>query len=1127
MSLLKKLLDLGKPDESEGVRKANEFISQIETLIKKNNRVLISCGLPVPERLSDFSYEIERQADKNTFSLNFTLPRFDLPSWITLRFRPSEYCIWVGQPEHLNTRLHYLNRKDELLHELVETHFPRKDIQVGWATGDPYLLYKDLSRQKAVVPHVQRFEISKEPLFELAYHQHHSEKLKSARIWTADEIKDYEMRLLTFLTLIDGYLNRGETEKSHIYTGELQTVYSILPDELWKKLPPADFDKPREENNSGFYPDFYPENYTCVKIIPDCPVKPALMKQFFENLCGLGNTIIFTLVALDNTISFELSYAPQDAALVEQQLILHFPAFTVIEQAYREFDNDYGDSIYFPQKPYSSLKIMSDFHLDPYNQFCDVLSAALDSSHEARFEVWCRPFSISDTQTVTSFFEGRYYSQEYINQNLNCPNEEWRKDTYKLFQKKTPAWWVCIKLWAIGEYPGVKHIVGGLRNALKQYENLDQGWKHTERHQGNLVSVDELISLAHFPTMDLACDRLELATMKTKLPPSLYAHGGTQIGVSEARGKKQIVFLPEEIRDRHIYVVGKSGTGKSTLVETIARADIEVGLGVTVIDPHGDMIRHLMDSMPEHRLKDCIYFSPKHSPVSLDILAAKTEQEIDLLTDDLVTMFRRTSESWGDKMQAILQMTFQTLLRVPGSSFVDITPLLTDKHYRSQILAKMHHPQLVSFWENRYDVRQAEPILIRMDRLTTSNALRSVLTQHDHSVNFYDVIRQGKIFLADISKGDLGESTSHLLGSIIVSQIQLAVMRQAQLSVEQRVPFSLFVDEVQNFTTGTFSTILSEARKYKLHLTIAHQFVSQLPQEIQKAIFGNVGTMVFFSMSPDDLGAARYELGTYEPADVANLPKFHALCRPSTAARDTFSFTTIPPGNIQKENAGQKRTSIINSTQMQFGQRARQIGNDRPTLDEKVEVVSPPPKEVVDLNPNPNNQTHRYLQTLVKRIGESKGFIATIEKEVFGGIGKIDVALESETRKIACEISVTNDPAYEVQNIQKCLTAGYCPVILISADKRHLRKIKLRSQKNLSAEQLTNVYFLEPETFHLFLESLSDEDLTNPVVESDKIKGYKVNLKFKEPAETETKERKQTILALMREVDQRKEKNGN
>ncbi len=434
----------------------------------------------------------------------------------------------------------------------------------------------------------------------------------------------------------------------------------------------------------------------------------------------------------------------------------------------------------------------------------------------------------------------------------------------------------------------------------------------------SLCDADELAGLAHFPVTDLPLARLEKLNMKNVAPPRLYTTGTALIGEHRGGRGGQVlpVTLPDEVRDRHLYIVGKSGTGKSTLIETIARRDIAAGGGVAVIDPHGDLISRLLETMPAKRVSDCILFSPKQCPVSLEILTAENEHEIDLLSDDLITMFRRTSESWGDKMQAILQMAFQTLLRVPGSSFTDITPLLTDENFRHRILSRINHPQLAAFWENRYDVRQAEPILIRMDRLTTSGTLRKVLTQTKNSLNFYDVISESKILLADLSKGFLGESTSHLLGSIIVSQIQLAAMRQGQLPAEQRIPFSLFVDEVQNFTTSAFTTILSEARKQKLRLTIAHQFVSQLPGDIQKAVFGNVGTLIFFALSPDDLGAARHELGTFEAADVANLPKYHALCRPVTAARDTFSFSTDPPAPVTGKDFTQL---IIEQTRREYG----------------------------------------------------------------------------------------------------------------------------------------------------------------------------------------------------------------
>jgi hypothetical protein len=185
-----------------------------------------------------------------------------------------------------------------------------------------------------------------------------------------------------------------------------------------------------------------------------------------------------------------------------------------------------------------------------------------------------------------------------------------------------------------------------------------------------------------------------------------------------------------------------------------------------------------------------------------------------------------------------------------------------------------------------------------------------------------------------------------------------------------------------------------------------------------------------------------------------------------------------------------------------------------------VENLLPSKKEITGSD---QDQTHEYLQKLVKRIGENNGYVATIEKHVFGGVGKIDVALESDGRKIACEISVTNDPEYEVQNIQKCLSAGYSPVIMISADVSHLQKIKHRSQKNLGEAQLAYVHFLEPEVFHGFLESLSDKSSADVLT---KVKGYKVHVKYKESSVEEKREQNRTILTLLKDVDRRRESDG-
>ena len=1094
----------------------------------------------MPEQ-GEMFYEVKTMDDGSDY-LTITLPEFTFPHYITLRLYYDRYCTVVGSKQTIEDIAEGLADGNPIYYFL---ELRANEITVGWTNREPYASlkpYSEISKTAFFSNHsvdsmVETF--SKE--FYLASPlEAYLERSLFVPPWSMEETQYYEERLQTFIKLTDHYYENAFPKLADHYRDSRKTAVKILPDEVWRTLPSF--------NYGVFAPASSP---VTVKIIPQPETRPALMRQFFESLSNLKNFFAFAINATGGAVSFELQYEAEDASLFERQIALHFPDYEVIQTEPFLEDHSPSPTIFpshfIPLHGYSHLKTINEFHIDPYRHICEVFNTVLDRSEHARFEIFCKPLPVAAVNVMIDYFKGDNHTFRKEFGVVNYPDEEWSKDTLKAFQKKLPAWGVIVT-WSYTGYEDHDFVLNSFKTALRQYETVEQQWQQTYYENWNIISLDELVSLAHFPTQDLNCDRLELSSMKAKLPPPLYTTGQTRIGTSEVRGQRAAVYLPEEVRDRHVYMVGKSGTGKSTLLETIIRADIEAGRGAAIIDPHGDMIRHLMEAMPEHRIDDCIYFSPKHSPVSLEILAADTEYEIDLLTDDLVMMFRRTSESWGDKMQAILQMTFQTLLRVPGSSFTDVTPLLTDKAFRAQILSKINHPQLQSFWENRYDARQAEPILIRMDRLSTSSALRGVLTQHKNSLNFYDVIRQGKIFLADVSKGDVGESTSHLLGSIIVSQIQLASMRQAQLPPCKRVPFSLFVDEVQNFTTGAFSTILSEARKYKLRLTVAHQFVSQLPADIQKAIFGNVGTLVFFGMSPDDLGAARYELGTYEPSDVANLPKYHALCRPSTAARDTFSFATLAPTNAtQKEEAERKRVAIIDCTQKRFASPpvSFKVQETEPqaVCADKAENISPvgfpveepapvqaselsaipavaPPEEPVpektktisaddpaeespvfaaalpqksEASTDGASQQHRYLQSLVKRMAESRGFLATVEKEVFGGAGRVDVALENETRKIACEISVTNEPAYELQNIRKCLAAEFSPVVVISADARHLDKIRRLAEENLSEDEFSKTMFFSPEEFHSWIENLE----IDAAGKEEKVKGFRVNVKLK------------------------------
>jgi hypothetical protein len=894
----------------------NEVKKELDPIIATETATLKSLQIPLPREIKTLSMKSD--------GLIFT--EFELPPHITFPFIEG----------HNNHRVHY---NFEWLHKVYSCFFitgEKKEIDLvrddflkngllyvtkkyegEWFNRNPYAFYYHLNelpnklKNKWIGTYHDYQMRPKDWIFSTL------EKIS----YDTQQLEDILQRM-TYCTDIAGDF-WGFKDKLFLETPIPKSDY--FKEELWREIPVPQW-------------DFLSLQCT-FKILPSEKTAPSqLYAQFFDSIRAVQSPIEWEIQATPDEITYFLTCAKDDAEIIKRQFELYFPTASITEQTtYIErplFDNE-NDVFFTRLAPTSGivekLKNVSDFVIEPYQQLFDIIAKEPNQCVSITFTI--TPFAAESLSLMCNLLEG---SKDYKSADGSLSVRE----RIKRLEGKQSAWALKAEI-AAGNNSISKKITSQFFNQYTERQNTTFTPEEQNRHDTAhyIVSNNELSALVRFPTSELVADRLETVSMKSKLPPQLYTFGSTLIGTSEARGQIQNVCLPEEVRDRHLYIVGKSGTGKSTLIEQIALNDMRDGMGVAVIDPHGDMIQNLIKWMPPHRVDDCILFSPKNCPLSLEILAADNEHEIDLLSDDLITMFRRTSEAWGDKMQAILQMTFQTLLRVPGSSFTDITRLLTDEHFRATTLSKIKHPQLTNFWQHRFDMRQAEPILIRMDRLTISQTLRTVLTQHPRSVNFSDVITEGKILLVDLSKGHLGESTSHLLGSIIVSQIQLAAMRQAHLPSEQRAPFSLFVDEVQNFITGAFSTILSEARKYKLRLTVAHQFVSQLPTDIQKALFGNVGTMIFFGMSPDDLGAARHELGQFEPSDIANLPKYQALCRPATAAKDTFSFKTIPP--VSRLSEKDFTPIIIEKTQREYGKTEPEAIETKKAIQSPTERTTP------------------------------------------------------------------------------------------------------------------------------------------------------------------------------------------
>jgi hypothetical protein len=335
-----------------------------------------------------------------------------------------------------------------------------------------------------------------------------------------------------------------------------------------------------------------------------------------------------------------------------------------------------------------------------------------------------------------------------------------------------------------------------------------------------------------------------------------------------------------------MYIIGKTGTGKSTLIENMVISDIKAGYGLALIDPHGDLAEDVLDYVPQRRIDDVIYFNPADTeyPIAFNPLANVSPEYHHLVTSGLISVFKKVwSEFWGPRLEHILRHSILTLLEYPGSTLLDIPRLLTNKDFRDEVLENVTHQQVKEFWLFEFEKYSAwlrseavSPILNKVGQFLTSKPLRNIVGQKKNTFRFRKVMDEGKIFIANLAKGKIGEDNCSLLGAMLVTQIQLAALSRADIPESKRRGFYLYVDEMHNFVTLSFADILSEARKYGLNLILSHQYIEQLDEKIKAAIFGNVGTIIPFRVGAED---AKYLAREFHPvfseADLVNLPNYH------------------------------------------------------------------------------------------------------------------------------------------------------------------------------------------------------------------------------------------------------------
>ena len=492
----------------------------------------------------------------------------------------------------------------------------------------------------------------------------------------------------------------------------------------------------------------------------------------------------------------------------------------------------------------------------------------------------------------------------------------------------------------------------------------------------------------------------------------------TVLGKCTFRNQNVKFGIKRDDRRRHIYVVGKTGTGKTTLIQNMIIDDILAGNGVGLVDPHGDLAKDIINYIPEERIDDVIYFDPSDTehPIAFNPLEKVRNEHRHLIASSIMAVFEKIwPDVWSARMQYILNNALLALLEFPNATLLGIMRLLSDKKYRKEVISNLTDPVVKSFWVNefgQYSDRLATEAVAaiqnKVGQFVANPLIRNIMGQAHSTINLRDAIDEGKIIIADLSKGSIGEDNSALLGAMLITRIQMAAMSRVDVPESERRDFYLYIDEFQNFSTESFASILSEARKYRLSLTLAHQYIAQLVDgpntTVRDAIFGNVGTMVLFRIGPKDAEFLEPEFAPrFLEGDLVNLPKYNAYVRLMIdgAPADPFSAETLPPHKKPEKSYVEE---IVADTRRKYGTAKEKVEEKiRSEWDSESEMAV---KEKVE------RRREKGLEILEKRPPQKKNKIDIDRERLRQVIGQDNVKNEESSDPKPYELPKSNDAGY-------------------------------------------------------------------------------------------------------------------
>ena len=460
-----------------------------------------------------------------------------------------------------------------------------------------------------------------------------------------------------------------------------------------------------------------------------------------------------------------------------------------------------------------------------------------------------------------------------------------------------------------------------------------------------ILNAEEIATIYHFPNKTVETPHIHWVYSKRAPAPAGVAKKGLYLGKSIYRGLTRSVYIGAEDRQRHVYIIGKTGTGKSELLRDMILQDIRAGKGVCLIDPH-DLAEDLLAYIPPERAEDVIYFDPSdfERPMGLNLLDARTEEEKHFVTSAIINLMYKLYDPYktgiiGPRFEHAIRNAMLTVMAEPGNTFIEIMRCLQDPKFVQELLPKVKDPIVKRYWTDQIartaDFHKSEVldyIVSKFGRFVTNKMMRNIIGQSKSTFDFRKVMDEGKILIINLAKGKIGEENSNFLGLVLVPRILIAAMSRADIPEEKRRDFHLYVDEFQNFATPDFAQILSEARKFHLNLTVANQFIGQMEDEVKNAVFGNVGTIIAFRVGVTDASYLQREFQpTFAEDDLLNIDRFHAYIKTivNNEPIPAFSMDLTKDIKAQKKQANPKVAKMIKQlSRLKYGRDKEIVESD-------------------------------------------------------------------------------------------------------------------------------------------------------------------------------------------------------